>query len=129
MANERRRYPRYEIIAQVTIRSGGENYLMDVGNISCSGVFISADNLDSISFLYEGQDLEMDLFTTEYLENIKVKGRVVRFEYGADGEKKGFGVKFAKATSKDNDELLRLVNMAAESIHPPPLPGRGFQES
>ena len=126
MANERRRFPRYEIIAQVTIRSGGENYLMDVGNISCSGLFISADNLDSISFLYEGQDLEMDLFTTEHLENIKVKGRVVRFEYGPDGGKKGFGVEFAKATAQGNDALLRLVNMAAESIHPPPLSGRGF---
>ena len=125
MANERRRYPRYEIIAQVTIRSGGENYLMDVGNISCSGVFISGDNLDSISFLYEGQELEMDLFTTAHLENIRMKGRIVRFEYGSDGEKKGFGVEFAKATAETNDELLRLVNMAAESIHPPPLPGGG----
>ncbi len=126
MANERRRYPRYEIIAQVTIRSGGENYLMDVGNISCSGVLISTDNLDSISFLYEGQNLEMDLFTTEHLENIKVKGRVVRFEYGQDGAKKSFGVEFDKATAKGNVALLRLVNQAAESIHPPPLPGSGL---
>jgi hypothetical protein len=125
MANERRRHPRYEIIAQVTIRSGGENYLMDVGNISCSGVFVYADNLDSISFLYEGQKLEMDLFTTAHLENIRVKGRVVRFEYGSDGEKTGFGVEFTGETAIGNRELLRLVNMAAESIHPPPLPGDG----
>ncbi len=126
MVNERQRYPRYEIIAQVTVRSGNVNYLMDVGNISCSGLFISAENLDNIPLFREGQDLEMDLFTTEHLENIKVTGRIVRFEYGSDGGKKGFGVEFTRAIAEDNDELLRLVNMAAESIHPPPLPGRGL---
>jgi len=124
MANERRRYPRYEIIAQVTVRSGSENYLMDVGNISRSGVFISADNLDNVPFFREGQELEMDLFTTEHLENVKVKGRIVRFEYGSDGVVKGFGVEFARVTAQDNKALLRLVNLATESIHPPPLPGR-----
>jgi hypothetical protein len=126
MTNDRRRYPRYEIIAQVTVRSGSENYLMDVGNISRSGVFISADNLDNIPFFRVGQDLEMDLFTTEHLENVKMKGRIVRFVYESDGGKKGIGVEFAEATTQDNDALLRLVSLAAESIHPPPLPGSGL---
>ena len=124
MANERRRFPRYEIIAQVTVRTGGENYLMDVGNISCSGLFISTESLANGPLFREGQELEMDLFTTEYLENIKVTGRIVRFKYGSDGRIEGLGVEFTRATAQGNDALLRLVNMAAESIHPPPLPGR-----
>ncbi len=126
MGKERRGQPRYDIIAQIRVKRGHVNYLMDVRNISYSGAFISSDRLKDLPWFREGAELEMHLFTTEDLHNVRVSATIVRIVGDGKGPRPGFGVQFEKLNEQQLQDLYHMVAFAStQSIHPPPLPGGG----
>jgi c-di-GMP-binding flagellar brake protein YcgR len=121
---EKRGHPRYDILAQIRVKRGTVVHLMDVSNISLSGAFVATDSVAAQRWLRVGQELELDLFTTDDLDNVRVTGRVVRILDQERTGARGFGVEFMRLEGGTADRLRRIVALAAErSIHPPPLPG------
>ncbi|MDD5307671.1 MAG: PilZ domain-containing protein [Deltaproteobacteria bacterium] len=126
MDTDRRRHPRYDIMAQVRVLRGTVNYILDVSNISVVGLFVSTAGLPRMPWFRAGQRIELDVFTPEELENIRVFGRIVRLEEGVDGASRGFGVQFVDVDKDTQIKIDRLVELAkVHSIQPPPLPGMG----
>jgi len=121
---EKRGHPRYDILAQIRVKRGTVVHLMDVSNVSLSGAFVATDSVAAHRWLRVGQELELDLFTTDDLDNVRVTGRVVRILGQERTGARGFGVEFTRLERGSADKLRRMVEQAAErSIHPPPLPG------
>jgi hypothetical protein len=126
MAVERRRHPRFDIAAQVRVKYGRVNYVMDVSNISLSGAFIRCDNLSQLPWFRVDQEVDLDLFDYEDLENISLEGRIVRIIEGGDTEHPGFGVQFLNLTVEAYNKLYEIIATAARlSAQPPPLPFNG----
>jgi hypothetical protein len=126
MDTDRRRHPRYEIMAQVRVLRGTVNYVLDVSNISVSGLFVSTAGLPRMPWFRKDQQIELDLFVPEELDNIRVLGRIMRLVEGEDGPGSGFGVQFVDLDEATQVKIDRLVGLAkARSVHPPPLPGMG----
>ena len=123
MGMERRNFPRYEVMAQIRVKRGRVNYIMDVENLSLSGLFVTSDSIKQMPWFRIGQELEMDIFATEELENIRIHGRIVRITDSDVEGQAGFGVEFTSLPDDAKKKLSMFVdNMAVESIHPPPLP-------
>ncbi|MCP4675264.1 MAG: PilZ domain-containing protein [Deltaproteobacteria bacterium] len=123
MSIERRTFPRYDVMAQIRVKRGRVNYIMDVKNVSLSGLFVTSDSVKQMPWFRVGQELEMDVFTTEDLVNVRINGHIVRVTDSDDEGQAGFGVEFTSLPDKDKEKLSLFVeDMAVESIHPPPLP-------
>lgn len=126
MARERRAQPRYDIVAQIRVKRGSVNYLMDVRNISMSGAFISSDKLSELSWAREGTQMEIHLFDLEDRRSVDVEASIVRVVGPGEPGKTGFGVRFGKLDEERTRSLFEMVAFAStQSIHPPPLPGLG----
>ena len=65
MKTERRGSPRYDLMAQIRVKKGRVNYIMDVTNVSTSGAFITTDAHKSMPWFRVGQELQLNLFTIE----------------------------------------------------------------
>ena len=120
---ERRAHPRYEILAQVRLRHGKVTHVMDVRDVSRSGLFVAAGDPGRAKRFHIGLRVEMDLFAAEDLENLRVTGLIVRRVDRGEPEAIGFGVQFVDVDEATGRALDRLVVLAAtHSIRPPPLP-------
>ncbi len=123
MITEKRNHPRHEILAQVRVAGEHSTHVMDVANISRSGVFISTIDVLSAPWIKVGEEVELDLFSTDDLENVQLKGFIVRISGQSEPGEKGFGVTFTTAAPEERSKLLRLIALTERrSIHPPPLP-------
>ncbi len=121
---ERRGHPRYDIMAQIRVKRGRVNYIMNVKDVSLSGMYVISDKVKQMPWFRIGQNLEIDIFTTEELENIRVNGSIVRMIEDTGAENEGFGVEFTSMEDDTRTRISRLVDLASKkSIHPPPLPG------
>ncbi|MBN1772723.1 MAG: PilZ domain-containing protein [Deltaproteobacteria bacterium] len=122
-SSERRRHPRYEILAQVRFRHADTNHVLDVANISASGLFVRVTSEAMLRRVEAGERLELDLSTERELVNIRVKARVVRIVGGGEARGWGFGLEFADLDPPVRRAVDRLVAEAASgSLTPPPLP-------
>ncbi len=109
-------------MAQIRVKRGRVNYIMHVKNVSQSGLFIATDSLKQMRWFHVDQELEMDLFTAEDLDNIRVTGQIVRIADHDDGEM-GFGVQFSLVDEEVRLKLQYLIDHAIQgSVKPPPLP-------
>ena len=123
MGAERREHPRFEIMAQIRVKGGSVNYIMDIKNISETGILVTADKLKRMPWFRFGQQLEMFIFAVEDLENIQLKGRIVWISEENDSKAGEFGVEFVDMTRSTRNKLRKLVLLAAKRTgHPPPLP-------
>ena len=123
MNMEKRNFPRFEVMAQIRVKRGRVNYIMDVRNVSLSGLFITSDSIKQMPWFRIDQELEMDIFATEELENIRINGIIVRITDSGDDGQAGFGVEFISVSDDVREKLSLFVDdMAAESVLPPPLP-------
>ncbi len=130
MGMERRDFPRYDVMVQIRVKRGRVNYIMDVKNVSLSGLFVTSDSVKQMPWFRIGQELEMDIFATEELVNIRINGRIVRvIDSDVDGQA-GFGVEFTSLEDDAREKLSMFVeDVAGESIHPPPLPRNETEDS
>jgi hypothetical protein len=126
MSFERRRHQRYDIMAHVRVKHGTVNYVLDVTNISLSGLFVSTLGLPRTLQFSTGQSIELNLFFAEVAENVRVFGRIVRMVEREDPPARGFGVEFVDVDEEAKLGIALLVETARSSDvpRPPPLPGR-----
>ena len=123
MTTERRGYPRYDLMAQIRVVDDDETYILDVDNISMTGIFIFSENVEELPWAKLGQKVEMDIFTTNELENVQVQGLIVRISKKNSGAQSGFGASFTSIEKTSRERLRRLVEQAEErTISPPAIP-------
>lgn len=124
MSDERRRHQRYEIMAHVRVKRGTINYVLDVTNISLSGVFVSTLGLSRAGQFSVGQSLELNLFLADVAKNVRVLGRIVRLVDRDAPPARGFGVEFVDMDEEAKLGIGLLVETARTSDipRPPPLP-------
>jgi hypothetical protein len=121
---ERRLAPRYELIAQASVASGGDAYLLAVRNISTTGVFLEG-NPSEHPDLELGVELEIVLSASargakdDDVINVRCKGKVARIEVGKGPRPGGFGLTMQPATKEDAEHLQSLLGRLAL---PPPRP-------
>lgn len=126
MGVERRRNERYDILAQIRVKRGRVNYIMDVKNLSLSGAFVSSDSIKQFPWFRIGQELEMDLFGAEDLDNIRVEGQIVRVVDSGPSAEQGFGVEFTSLIDDAYGKIKTILNNRGSLLPgPPPLPQAG----
>jgi hypothetical protein len=124
MSFERRRHQRYDIMAHVRVKHGTVNHVLDVTNISLSGLFVSTLGLPRTVQFSAGQSIELNLFLSNVAENVQVFGRIVRMVDREDPPARGFGVEFVDVDEEARLGIALLVDTArtSEVPRPPPLP-------
>lgn len=111
---ERRAAPRFEIIAQANVVSGGETYLLSVRNISGAGAFLEGRPRDHAD-LVPGAEIEVAISATapgmgdDDVLNIECRGRVARIELRTAAGPGGFGVTLEPKTAEDQERLEDLL--------------------
>ena len=123
MITERRIHPRHAVLAQIRIRHDSVNHLMEVGDISLSGMFIRASNLRRLPGFEVGTDIEMALFSIEDLDNVELTGRIVRLSNAEIDDETGFAILFVGLTEQLRRNLAKIIQSALiTTVEPPPLP-------
>ena len=111
---ERRATPRFEIIAQASVASGGEVYLLTVRNISGAGAFLEGTPRDHAD-LVPGVEVELTISATapgmgdDEVINIDRLGRVARVELRTANGPGGFGIGLEPKTAQDRERLEDLL--------------------
>ena len=117
--DDRRSGPRYELMAQVQVKKKEINEIMEVKNISVTGVLISTTDRSQIdAFTIDGV-VEIDIFSTQNLKNISIAGRIVRGQ--KSGDEYTFGIEFINLNNKKIREITELVELAYRMSGQPPL--------
>jgi len=120
--SDRRRHPRFEILAQVRFRRAATIHVLDVGNMSLSGLFVRTPDEKMLRKVQVGETLELDLFTQEELENVRVTARVVRIVAEGPATVWGFGMEFCGLVADATAAIERFVARAAVPSESPPPP-------
>jgi hypothetical protein len=119
---ERRSTPRFEIIAQASVVSGGDTYLLSVRNISAAGAFLEGRPRDHAD-LVPGVEIEVAISAAapgmgdDEVINIDCRGRVARIELRTAAGPGGFGVTLEPKTAEDRE---RMEDLLARLIDLPP---------
>ena len=118
-ANDRRAAPRFEIIAQASVATGGDIYLMSVRNISTSGAFLEGKPKEHPD-LQPGTDVEVTLsgatpgMPDDEVVNIVCRGKVARVEIGTPARSGGFGITLEPASDAEREHLEDLLSRLAD---------------
>jgi len=110
-------------MAQVRFQKAATTFVLDIGNISRSGMFVRTSSPLHLGNIRMGEELELDLFAPAELRNIRVRARVVRIVGEGEPQQWGFGVQFAALSPEIDAAVSHLVELAAAGrLRPPPLP-------
>jgi hypothetical protein len=115
---ERRRHPRYELMAQVRVKRGKVDYIMELHNISLTGALVDMGSLAKPPWVELDRVVEIGIIHPVDLDTVEVKGRVVRIDAG--GEHTRFAVDFELEDDDVRAGIERLVKLAMASEAPPP---------
>ena len=113
-AADRRATPRFEILAQASVVSGGDVYLLTVRNISGAGAFLEGRPKEHPD-LTPGVEVEVAISATapgmgdEEVINIDCRGRVARIELRTAASPGGFGITLEPKTAEDRERLEDLL--------------------
>ena len=123
MIAERRIHPRHAVLAQIRVEHDSVNHVMEVGDISLSGMFIRASNLRRLVGFEVDQEVEMALFSIEDLDNVELTGRIVRLSTDDPDDEPGFAVQFIGLTEQLRRGLAKIIQSALiTTVDPPPMP-------
>ena len=120
---ERRRHPRYELLAQVRVKGTQSDLVMSLSNISISGALVDMGSLTPPGWVDVGRELEVGIVHPESLDLVEVRGRVVRITKDERGCI--FALEFLEPTEEASRGLAELVIHASTlppAKRPPPLP-------
>lgn len=95
----RRKYPRYELLAQVELDRAGEVALLEVGNVSMGGLFVLADS-DLILAAGDRVDVFIDLDDVE----LRAAAEVIRVTEA------GVALSWQSSDSGTTAKLSRLLD-------------------
>lgn len=119
--SERRRHPRFEILAQVRVRNAQTDYVLEVKNLSVSGALIELGSLERPGWLKVGRQVELTLFVPEDDASADLTGDVVRIV--EDSRMCAFGVTFVGISATGRAYLERVLGTSTTTRpKPPPLP-------
>ncbi len=120
---ERRQHPRFELMAQVRVKRGTVDYVMDLSNISRGGALFSMGTLKRPPWSEPGRVLEICIIHPIELAAIDVKGEIVRVNQSANDTL--LAVRFVEMSATLQAQIDRLVELAVDPDAPkgpPPLP-------
>jgi hypothetical protein len=120
---ERRRHPRYELLAQVRVKGAQTDLVASLSNISLSGALVDLGSLDVPRWIDVGRELEVSIVHPESLETVEVRGRVVRLAKDLSGCV--CALEFIEPEEEARagvDELLEHASNHPPAKKPPPLP-------
>jgi len=125
---ERRRHPRYDLMAQVRVKRGQLDYVMDLVNISLGGALLHMGKLDRPGWLAVGRVLEIGIIHPIDYEPLQVDGTIVRLVEDEDGT--SVAVEFEGLSDEGSEGVAKLVKLAMDGASskssgaggPPPLP-------
>lgn len=117
--DDRRSGPRYELMAQVQVKKKDISEIMEVKNISVTGVLISTTDRSQIEAFTIDCVVEVDIFSTQNLKNISIAGRIVRGQ--KNGDEYTFGIEFINLNNQKIKEITELVEIAYRMSGQPPL--------
>ncbi len=105
-------------MAQVHVRRSEVDFVLDLGNISCSGVLVLLGSLESPVWMEIGRQVELGIFGIEGVDNLTVRGAIARIHRGGDGV--GFAVHFDRNDDETQQAVQRLIELAIVSdVHVP----------
>lgn len=120
-SEERRAAPRFEIMAQVRTKRGRVDYVMDIINISRSGVLMDLGDIERPSWLKVGREILFVLFLDGDVETLDLEGKVVRIV--EEEQSSHFAVQYVDLTAETRARLESFFTRAGvENAGPPPLP-------
>jgi len=119
---ERRRHPRYELMAQVRVKRGKVDYIMELHNISMTGALVDMGSLAKPPWVDMDRTVEIGIIHPVDLDTVEVRGRVVRVD--RDGDHTRFAVDF-ELDDGNREGVERLVKVAMQSEAPPAADRRG----
>lgn len=121
MSDDRRVYPRYEILAQVRVREGLVDHVMEILNISRGGALVDLGDAKRPRWVEIRRELDVRLFDTEGATLVETGAHVVRIVETLDS--RTFAVEFDVV---QDDETIRRA--CASAAKPPPLPPRPSED-
>jgi len=117
-AEDRRRHSRYEILAQVGVSHGAQDYVLELTNISRSGALVHLGTLRKPLWAVVGRIIDLNILIPVDADAVELRGRIVRLEQ--TGTRWGLAVEFAPPTAAQQDGIARLIALGRPQ--PPPLP-------
>ena len=117
---ERRRHPRFDLLAQIRVKRGSVTYVLELRNISESGALVHTGTLKTPTWLRPLRDVELNILNPEDLEPVHAKGKVVRVSKVEDGTL--FAVQFEEIDDSTRVGITNLMNLGEAQVVPPPLP-------
>jgi hypothetical protein len=112
-SQERRRHPRYELLAQVQVAHDQEVYILSTQNLSRGGVFLIA-NPRECPDLSVGVEVDLVIFVAEESENevqeVRLRATIVRVNRTPA---EGFGLQFDEIDPEGAERLEGLITLAA----------------
>ncbi len=123
--DDRRAHPRYELMAQVRVKRGQVDYVLDLANISRGGALFSSGSLKLPAWAVVGRTLEISIIHPETLDALDVQGEIVRVVSTSTDTK--LGVRFVALSATVQAQVDALVALAAQRApsEAPPAPGSG----
>jgi hypothetical protein len=111
MSQERRRHPRFELVAQAEIATSQVLHLLRVANASRGGLFLRATPENYPDFK-PGVEVKLQVFpgSDDDAGEVRAVGRIVRIDPGGEG---GFAVEFVEV--EDPQVLEHLLEAGASS--------------
>lgn len=107
---ERRRHERFDLMAQVHVKHGTVDFVLELVNISESGAMLELGSLKAPPWVRAGKDVSITLFDEETLEDIVIAASIVRALDNA------FAVCFNNVTDELREAILRVIrNAVAEA--------------
>ncbi len=116
---ERRIAPRLDLMAQVRVKRGKVDFLMDLTNISMTGALVDMGTLRMPSWVKHGRIVEIAIIHPIDLDMINVFGKIVRII--ADESSTCFAVHFMELQEEAVAGLERL-HLAAATSEPAAAP-------
>jgi hypothetical protein len=116
---ERRAAQRFEILAQASVVSGDDVYLMSVRNVSLSGAFLEGRPKEHPD-MKPGVEVEVTLSAAspgmgdDEVVNVRCRGKIARIEIGTPSRSGGFGVTLEPMSAEEREHLEDLLSKLAD---------------
>lgn len=110
-------------MAQVRVKRGKVDFLMELSNISMSGALVDMGTLRVPGWVKKGRVVEIGIIHPIDLDTITLQGEIVRIAR-SDGVTK-FGVHFVELDDQATAGLSRLHEAAKPSLPAPPTITKG----
>ncbi|MBN4050353.1 PilZ domain-containing protein [Desulfobulbus sp. AH-315-M07] len=115
----RRRHERFELMAQVRATRGRVDYILELTNISLSGVLLHLGTLETPPWVGKDRMVEVSVINPKDLESVDLRGRIMRVAADDEGGI-SFAIQFEGLDAQATAGLERLIAVAQRTDAPTP---------